>query len=100
MTLKVFMMLLYKECAEKMTASFSLTFVLGCLFVFSDFLFIMPKYYEDPEEDKAIEKKKYACEGIRDDLIECLSQTDCVRKVIDGASFNYMHIVVRTYFFI
>ncbi|GFR68580.1 cytochrome c oxidase assembly factor 5 [Elysia marginata] len=40
----------------------------------------MPKYYEDPEDDKAIEKKKYACEGVRDDLIECLSQTDCVRK--------------------
>ncbi|GFN75057.1 cytochrome c oxidase assembly factor 5 [Plakobranchus ocellatus] len=40
----------------------------------------MPKYFEDPDEDKEKDKKKYACEGIRDDLIECLLKTDCVKK--------------------
>ena len=54
--------------------------------LFTDFPFIMPKYFEDPEEDKTTEKKKYACEGVRDDLIECLSQTDCVRKVKERIS--------------
>ncbi|KAI8798733.1 cytochrome c oxidase assembly factor 5 [Biomphalaria glabrata] len=38
----------------------------------------MPKFYEDVEETK--QKKKYACEGLRDDLLECMSKTDCVRK--------------------
>ncbi|XP_005106925.1 cytochrome c oxidase assembly factor 5 [Aplysia californica] len=38
----------------------------------------MPKYYEDVEETKT--KKKFACEGIRDDLLECLLKTDCVMK--------------------
>ncbi|CAG5120939.1 unnamed protein product [Candidula unifasciata] len=35
----------------------------------------MPKYYEDIEEIK--KKKKYACQGIRDDLLECLLKTEC-----------------------
>ncbi|KAH9513487.1 Dephospho-CoA kinase (Dephosphocoenzyme A kinase) (COAE) [Bulinus truncatus] len=39
---------------------------------------IMPKFYEDIEETK--KKKKHACEDLRDDLLECLSNTDCVRK--------------------
>lgn len=38
----------------------------------------MPKYYEDVEEIK--QKKKFACEGLRDDLLECLSNSDCVKK--------------------
>ncbi|CAL1538139.1 unnamed protein product [Lymnaea stagnalis] len=38
----------------------------------------MPKYYEDVEELN--QKKKFACEGLRDDLLECLSKSDCVKK--------------------
>lgn len=45
----------------------------------------MPKYYEDIEEEKS--KKKFACEGLRDDLLECLLNTDCVKKVSDFQFF-------------
>uniref|UniRef100_A0A0B7BIR9 Cytochrome c oxidase assembly factor 5 n=1 Tax=Arion vulgaris TaxID=1028688 RepID=A0A0B7BIR9_9EUPU len=38
----------------------------------------MPKYYEDIEEINA--KKGYACEHIKDDLLECLLKSDCCKK--------------------
>ncbi|XP_059170545.1 cytochrome c oxidase assembly factor 5-like [Physella acuta] len=38
----------------------------------------MPKFYEDIEVEKS--KKKVACEDLRDDLLECLQNTDCVKK--------------------
>ncbi|CAG5117192.1 unnamed protein product [Candidula unifasciata] len=38
----------------------------------------MPKYYEDIEEIS--KKKKYACQNVRDDLLECLLKSDCCRK--------------------
>ncbi|BFZ14820.1 hypothetical protein BsWGS_17859 [Bradybaena similaris] len=37
----------------------------------------MPKYYEDIEDLK--KKKKYACESVRDDLLECLLKSDCCK---------------------
>jgi cytochrome c oxidase assembly factor 5 len=38
----------------------------------------MPKFFEDVDEIKS--KKKYACEGVRDDLLECLLKSDCCKK--------------------
>ncbi|CAG5123815.1 unnamed protein product [Candidula unifasciata] len=36
----------------------------------------MPKYYEDIEEIS--KKKNYACQNVRDDLLECLLKVTCM----------------------
>ena len=39
----------------------------------------MPKYY--PDEDDQPKKPRRACQGLRDDLKECLLSSKCVREV-------------------
>ena len=39
----------------------------------------MPKYFEETPEEA--QKPRRACEGLREDLKQCLVDSDCVRKV-------------------
>ncbi len=60
----------------------------------------MPKYSPDDTIEELEKKPKAACGGLREDLKQCLIDSDCVRKVgsnmkvlICGRIFKYMHKV-------
>ena len=42
---------------------------------------IMPKYSPDETLEEIEQKPKQACAGLREDLKQCLLDSDCVRKV-------------------
>ena len=50
----------------------------------------MPKFFGDDGEEE-VKKPALACQGLREDLKECLVNSDCVQKV----SSNYITMITN-----